>query len=265
MKIGNNTWVITGAGSGMGRELAIQMLAKGATIIAADINMQGLEETRSLAGTHSAKISLHQLNIADKAAVENFAKQVIAIHSSIDGIINNAGIIQPFIKVNELSYEEIERVMQINFYGTLYMIKSFLPHLHTRPESHIVNVTSMAAFIPFPGQSVYSASKAAVRLLTEGLYSEHIGSNVHISVVMPGAVNTNITFNSIGKTPDLDDEAAKMAMPADKAASVIIDGIEQNRTRILVGKDANFLDKFYRLAPTRAIRFITDKMKDMKI
>lgn len=249
----------------MGRELALQMLCKGATIIAADINMQGLEETRTLAGSLATNISLYQLNIADKVAVESFAKQVIAIHGAIDGVINNAGVIQPFIKVNDLSYEQIDRVMQINYYGTLYMIKSFLPHLHTRPEAHLVNVSSMAAFIPFPGQSLYSASKAAVRLLSEGLYSEHIGTNVHISVVMPGAVNTNISFNSIGKVPEANDEAAKMAMPADKAATVIMNGIEQNKLRILVGNDATFLDKFYRFAPTRAIRFITDKMKGIKM
>ncbi len=156
----------------------------------------------------------------------------------VDGIINNAGIIQPFIKVNELSYEVIERVMNINFYGTLYFIKTFLPHLLTRPEAHIVDISSMGGFLPVPGQTIYGASKAAVKLLTEGLNSELTNTNVKVTVVFPGGVRTNIMSNS-GLADRMGSSSAKGAqkiLSADEAAAIIIEGMEQNRYRVLVGR-----------------------------
>lgn len=266
MKVKGKVIVVTGGGSGMGRELVIQLIKKGATVAIADINEKGMAETVQLAGT--SNISAHVLNIADRQAVEAFPNTVIATHGTVDGIINNAGIIQPFVDVNDLDYERIERVMNINFYGTLYMCKAFLPHLLKRPEAHIANVSSMGGFIPFPGQTFYGASKAAVKLLTEGLYAELKDTNVHTTVIHPGAVNTNITSNSgvqsaAAEEAQKDDKANKMAMPANEAAAIMIAGIEKNKYRVLVGKDAGFLDKFYRLAPQKAVNFIVKKMGAM--
>src|SRR6478609_5539744 len=113
MKVANKVIVVTGAGSGMGRELTLQLVQKGATVAMADINEQGMEETAKLAGGGS-KISIHKLNITDRASVEKFPEAVIALHGCVDGLINNAGIIQPFVNVSDLGYDVIERIMNIN-------------------------------------------------------------------------------------------------------------------------------------------------------
>ena len=204
------------------------------------------------------------LNITDKASVEKLLSDALGAFGFVDGIINNAGIIQPFININELGYEAIERVMNINFYGTLYITKTFLPHLLTRPEAHIVNVSSMGGFLPVPGQTIYGASKAAVKLLTEGLHSELLDTNVRVTVVFPGAVNTNITRNSglnNKSESSTENHSAKILSPV-KAAQIIIDGIEQNQNRVFVGKDSKFMDLIYRLKPTFAAKFIQNKMKE---
>ena len=141
-------------------------------MVAIDMNESALQETVVLAGDNKALLATYIVDITKKESVEQFADKIIASHNHVDGIINNAGIIQPFIKVNKLSYDAIERVMNVNFYGTLYMTKTFLPHLLTRPEANTVNISSMGGFLPVPGQTIYGASKAAVKPLTEGLHSE---------------------------------------------------------------------------------------------
>jgi len=150
MKVQNKLIVVTGGGSGMGRALVLDLLSRGAKVVTIDINESALQETASLAGDKQDSLSTFVVDIANKASVEELFSKVIAQFGFVDGIINNAGIIQPFVKVNELKYETIERVMNVNFYGTLYMIKAFLPHLVTRPEAHIVNISSMGGFLPVP-------------------------------------------------------------------------------------------------------------------
>lgn len=267
MKLEGKVIVITGGGSGMGREIALQLLKKGAKVAIADINEESMAETVKLAGGSNNNISTHVLNIANREAVEAFPEIVIKSHGTVDGIINNAGIIQPFIPVNELGYDKIERIMNINFYGTLYMIKSFLPYLLKRPEAHIANTSSMGGFIPFPGQTFYGASKAAIKLLSEGLYAELKDTKVGVTVIFPGAVNTNIMSNSgvTSKATETDSKNAQtnQAMAADKAAEIIIKAIEENKFHILVGKDARFLNLFYRFNPRKAVNFIVKKMSNM--
>ena len=166
MKTQNKIIVVTGGGNGIGRELVLHLLNKGARVAALDISEAGLKETAELAGDKKDKLSLHVVNITDRAAVEALPEQVIAKHGAVDGVINVAGIIQPFVRINDLDYSAIERVMNVNFYGTLYMIKTFLPHLLKRPEAHIANISSMGGFLPVPGQGICGASKAAVKLMT---------------------------------------------------------------------------------------------------
>jgi short-subunit dehydrogenase len=264
MKVQNKTILVTGGGSGMGRELVLNLLSKGSKVVAIDINETSLHETVTLAGSNKGSLTTFIVDITDRAAVEGLLKNVIDQLGFVDGIINNAGIIQPFIKVNELSYEAIERVMNVNFYGTLYMTKTFLPHLLTRPEAHITNISSMGGFLPVPGQSIYGATKAAVKLLTEGLHSELMDTNVKVTVVFPGAVNTNIMKNSgLSVAPQSSAENKSMnILSSSKAAQIIIDGMEQNRYRVLVGKDAKFMDLLYRLKPGYAAKLIYSKMKE---
>lgn len=267
MKVQGKVIVVTGGGSGMGRELTLQLVRKGAKVAIADINAEGMAETAKLAGAEN--VSTHVLNISDREAVEAFPAVVIAHHGVVDGIINNAGIIQPFINVNELDYDRIERIMNINFYGTLYMTKAFLPHLLQRPEAHIANVSSMGGFIPFPGQTFYGASKAAVKMLSEGLYAELKNTNVGVTVIHPGAVNTNIMSNSGVRSAEEEAEMKKgqpdIALDADKAAAIMIKAIERNKFRVMVGKDAQFLDLLYRLAPKTAVNFITKQMSKLNL
>lgn len=268
MKVNNKIIVVTGGGSGMGRELALLLLTKGAKVAVVDINMKTMEETASLAGDLQKNLSIHQLNISNRDEVLALPEKVIAIHGAVDGIINNAGIIHSFVPVNGLEFDKIERVMNINFYGSLNMIKAFLPYLLKRPSAHIANVSSMGGFIPFPGQTIYGASKAAVKLLTEGLYAELADTNVRVTVIFPGAVNTNITTNSGLQTPTgqakADAEAqAKKTLSASEAARIMVKGIEKDKYRILVGKDARMLDILYRINPAWATRFIAKQMKKM--
>jgi short-subunit dehydrogenase len=265
MQVQNKVIVVTGGGSGMGRELVLNLLSKNAIVIAIDINQNGLQETVALAGSSNGKLNTFVVDITSKTAVEAFYENAIAQFGFVDGIINNAGIIQPFIKVNDLSYDAIERVMNVNFYGTLYMIKSFLPNLLTRPEAHIVNISSMGGFLPVPGQTIYGASKAAVKLLTEGLHSELANTKVKVTVVFPGAVNTNISKNSGLNNPrqSTTENKSVKVLSAAKAAQIIIEGMEQNKYRVLVGKDAKFLDLIYRLNPKKAAGFIAGKMKQL--
>ncbi len=264
MKVQNKIIVVTGGGNGIGRALVLNLLSYGASVAAVDVNAAALEETVTLAGDKTHNLSIHVVNITEKAAVEALPAQVIAHHGAVDGLINNAGIIQPFVRLKDLDYDAIERVLNVNFYGTLFMTKMFLPHFLARPEAHIVNISSMGGFMPFPGQTVYGASKAAVKLLTEGLNSELLHSNVRVTVVFPGAIGTNIARNSDAedslKLDSAQMGAFKMLAP-DKAAHKIVRGIEKDRYRILVGVDAVLMDLLYRLSPKHAARFIYQQMK----
>ncbi|MEN9332998.1 MAG: hypothetical protein RLY35_178 [Bacteroidota bacterium] len=265
MNFENKVVVVTGAGSGMGRELVLQLMAKGAHVAAVDFNEKTLNETVAMVHSSASKVSSHILNVADTAAVAALPEAVILEHGHVDAIINNAGIIQPFVRVNDLSFEAIHKVMDVNFFGLLALTKAFLPLLLNRPDAHIVNVSSMGGFLPVPGQSVYGASKAAVKLLTEGLYAELRETNVHVSVVFPGAINTNITANSgvhMDMPKDMDPKDYK-TLEAGKAAQLILEGIERNQLHIYVGSDSKFMNFLYRLAPTFATNFIAKKMKGL--
>jgi len=265
MKVLNKVMVVTGGGNGMGREVVLNLLSKGARVAAVDINEATLHETRGLAGNKENNLSTHIVDITNKDAVTALPQEVIARHGAVDGLINNAGIIQPFVRVNELDYDAIERVMNVNFYGTLYMTKAFLPHLLTRPEAHIANISSMGGFLPVPGQSIYGASKAAVKLFTEGLHSELLTTNVRVTVIFPGAIGTNIAANSgVGISQGAENSAQRNSfnpLAPSKAAEIIVEGIEQNRYRVMVGPDATFLDRFSRLSPQRAANFIFKQMQ----
>ncbi|WP_421798003.1 SDR family NAD(P)-dependent oxidoreductase [Haliscomenobacter sp.] len=255
--------VLTGAGSGIGQELAIQLLRKGARVAGIDIHSDALAQTQALAGVGDDQFKAFVLDISDKQKVDALPAEVIQHFGTVDGLINNAGIIQKFIPINDLNIEDIQRVINVNFYGTVYLTKAFLPLLLERPAAHIVNVSSMGGFIPFPGQTVYGAAKAAVKLFTEGLYAELKATPVRVTVVHPGAIATNIVENSgLGK-PSISSAQANRALPAAKAAELIIKAMERDQFRVMVGKDASFMDLFYRLNPQRAVDFIQRKMADV--
>jgi short-subunit dehydrogenase len=252
--------VVTGGGNGVGRELVLQLIGKGATVFAVDINEQALSDTVKLSG-NSNRLFTYVVDISKREEVFSFANKVIEEHGYVDGIINNAGIIQPFIPLNELDMERIDRVMDINFYGTLYMVKAFLPYLLTRSDAHIVNVSSMGGFLPVPGQSVYGASKAAVKLLSEGLSSELKGTNVKVSVVIPGGIATDIKKNSnIAYNVSGDSKKSSMVLTPSRAAELIIKAMERKKLRTYIGKDCNVMNTLYRLSSSVAMNMINKVM-----
>jgi short-subunit dehydrogenase len=260
----NKVFAVTGGGNGIGRHVVLQLLQKGAKVVALDISEKGLQETQELAKQNEQNLLCHKINIASREEVEALPELINQKFGQIDGVLNVAGIVQPFIKVNDLSYEQIERVMNVNFYGSLYMIKAFLPILLANKDtSVIVNVSSMGGFLPVPGQSVYGASKAALKLLTEGLYAECQGTNVRVCGVFPGAVATNILQNSNVTMESNGETKARTMVTAEDAAKQILDGIEKEKFRVMIGKDSKIMDFLYRLNPKRAVGMITKQMKDL--
>lgn len=266
MKVSQKVIAVTGAGNGIGKEVTLELLRRGARVAALDLRKESLTALQATASEYGENISVHAVDITDKDAVAKLPKQIIAEHGALDGMVNCAGIIQPFVKVNDLEYDAVDRVMRVNFYGALYMTKEFLPHLLRRPEAHLVNVSSMGGFLPVPGQSIYGASKAAVKLMTEGLYAELLDTNVRVSVVFPGATKTDISKNSEVTMENADEKASSSSvkmLPADEAARIIIDGMEADKLHIYTGSDSKMMNKLYRLAPAWATRLIASRMKSL--
>jgi short-subunit dehydrogenase len=266
MKVTGKVIIVTGAGSGIGRELVVQLVQRGARVAAVDVNAATLAETAGLA-READRVATFALDIADRAAVDALPARVTERFGVVDGLINCAGIIQPFVRLNDLPWTANDRVFAVNWLGTLAMTKAFLPLLLQRPVAHIVNVSSMGGFLPVPGQTVYGASKAAMKLMTEGLSAELQGTPVRVTIVFPGAVATNITANS-GVTMKQPAGGAQQASrikttTAEVAARTILDGVEDDAWRILVGSDAKLMDKLARLDPRRATAFIARRMKSL--
>ncbi|GAA0366739.1 SDR family oxidoreductase [Alkalibacterium iburiense] len=263
MKVNGKVIVVTGGGAGMGRALVLELLKRGAQVATLDINEENLLETARLAADYKDKLSTYVVDITSREAIESLVDQVKEKHGAVDGIINNAGVIQPFIDVNDLGYDKVEQVMNINFYGTLYMVKSFLPELLKRPEAHILNVASMGGFLPVPGQSIYGASKAAVKLMTEGLHSELMDTNVGVTIAFPGAIKTDIMKNSQVEREVSEESAGRehKLTTAPDAAKMMVDAIEENAYRVMVGNDAKMMDRMYRLMPKKAASIIAEKLK----
>lgn len=267
MQVEKKVFLVTGGASGIGRALTLELLNRGASVAAVDINQDGLDDTWDMACSYQPQLSKHIVDITDKTAVESLPNKVILNHGAIDGVINNAGIIQPFVRVNDLEYDAIARVMNVNFHGTVNITKTFLPYLLERPEGHIVSISSMGSYVPVPGQTVYGASKAAVKLFTEGLHSELRETNVKVTVVFQGSTDTNIAHNSgitqLPVTGANGDGESFVTIAPDEAAEQIIDGIEKDRYHLFVGKDAAFMNFLYRLSPQRAAKTIFNQMHSL--
>ena len=265
MDVTGKVFVVTGGGNGIGREVVLNLLGRGARVAAVDLSAERLAETAALAGADADRLSTHDVNVTDRASVEQLPQLVLDAHGQVDGLLNVAGIIQRFVHFSELEDSEIERVLSVNFWGVVNMIRAFLPHLLERPQAALVNISSMGAFIPVPGQTIYGASKAAVKLLTEGLHSELRGTPVRVTVVFPGAVATSITQNSGVRAPAVAGANAsnQKVLPPSEAAEIIVQGMEKGAYRVLVGRDAQMMDLFTRLVPERAMTMIADKMASL--
>lgn len=263
MKVKGKVIVVTGAGSGMGRQIALDLTRRKAKVALVDFREETLKETQKLVSELGGESSIHLLDVSDADAVASLPEQVMKSLGAVDALINNAGIIQPFVKVNDLSMKDAMHVMNVNFTGPLMLTKAFLPELIKRPEAHILNVSSMGAYAPVPGQSVYGASKAAIKLFTEGLRSELIQTKVGVTVVFPGAIETNIAANSGMTNMSADTESNFPTTKADVAAKLMVDAIEKNSPRLVIGKDAKTMDIISRINPVYAAKLIYKQMASL--
>ncbi len=255
----NSAAVVTGAASGIGRALALRLAAeKIAGIAIADVNKAGLQETLAMVEKTGVPVSAHIVDVSKLDQIQKLADESLAGHGRVTHLINNAGVAL-IGNAEELSFEDFEWLMGINFWGTVYGTKVFLPILRRQEQGHIINISSIFGIIAPPGQSAYCASKFAVRGFTESLRHELEGSNVLISSVHPGGIKTNICNDSrIGENAT--DEDKKLvrkffdkASPttADQAAEIIVTGIKNKNPRILVGADAKQIDKIQRWFPRK--------------
>lgn len=264
MNVRDKLVVVTGGGSGIGRQVVLGLLERGARVAALDIRQESLDETSELSAAGD-RLSTHVVDVSDRDAVQGVPEQVIATHGSVDGVIHNAGIIQPFVRFVDLDDAAIERVINVNLYGTIHMAKAFVPHLLTRPEAHLAIVSSAACFLPLAGQVIYGATKASVKLLTEGLYAELLETKVSVSAIFPGSVATDIASNSgvdMGVRFESGGKRSR-ATTAEDAARIILDGIEKGRLHIFVGRDARLMNLANRVAPKRTTHLIYKQMKEL--
>ena len=246
--------VITGAASGIGRELAVQLAGRGTHLALADIDEPGLLETASR--ITGVRCTTHVVDVASRAAMESFAANVVAGHGNVHLLFNNAGVTLVSTAAG-VAYDDFEWIMNVNFWGVVHGTKAFLPHLRQADEAHIVNVSSLFGLMGMPLQSTYNATKFAVRGFTEALKMELAGSSVGVSSVHPGGVSTAIAANArigddvpfVTRDKLTKNFERKAITSAEEAAAVIIRGVEKNRRRILVGRDARWLDRVVRWLP----------------
>jgi len=270
MRVRDAVFVVTGGGNGVGREVVLALLHAGARVAAVDIGEAALAETAaqappSLPGERRARLSSHVADVTDRDAVAALPASVVEAFGQVDGLVNVAGVVQPFSPLAELSFEAIERVMGVNFWGTVNTSKAFLPVLTARPAAALVNVSSMGALVPVPGQGAYGASKAAVKLFTEGLLAEHRDTSLSVGVVIPGGIATNILSNSGVRAPASDAAIARsshLTSPRE-AARRVVRALETGQPRTVIGRDAAALDLLSRVAPTRTIDLVARKMADL--
>ncbi|KRA31255.1 MULTISPECIES: SDR family NAD(P)-dependent oxidoreductase [unclassified Nocardioides] len=255
----NKVVVITGAGSGIGRALALNFADKGARLALSDVNETGLVETASLAQKAGAPdVHTAHLDVADREGFVAYAADVAAHFGQVNIVINNAGVALAG-DVTDLSYKDMDWIVGINFWGVVHGTKEFLPHLIESGDGHVVNISSLFGLLAMPGQSAYNATKFAVRGFTEALREEMLiaGHKVGVTSVHPGGIKTAIARSA--RVSDKEDQAAtaklfdeKLArMTPDRAAEIIIKGITKNQARVLVGLDAHALHNFQKFTGSR--------------
>src|SRR5712671_3346300 len=251
---------VTGAASGIGRALALELAARGCDLALADRDEAGLQAVAAeIAKTHSRKVTVHRVDVAEPSEIEAFAQAASGRHPGLNIVVNNAGVAL-LGQFNEIDQAQMEWLMNINFWGVVHSTRAFLPHLSGQREAHIVNLSSIFGIIAPPGQTAYAAAKFAVRGFSESLRHElqMAASPVKLSVVHPGGVATSIVRNSRTGAGVTDNERRALAIERfdsvakttpTAAALRIIKGIENNEPRILIGNDARFMDLLQRFRP----------------
>lgn len=256
----NKVAAITGAGSGIGRALAQELARRGCHLALSDVNLESVIETEARIRGSNVKVTTQRVDVADREAVHAWADQVVKDHGKVNLIFNNAGV-GLGATVEGMRYEDLDWLMSINFGGVVSGTRAFLPHLRASGEGHIVNTSSVFGLVGVPSQSAYNAAKFAVRGFTEALRQEldMLGCGVSATSVHPGGIKTNIA-RAARRDPSV---AALGADPAtvnakvensfittpEVAAKVILEAVEKNKRRVLIGADAYVIDWIARLLP----------------
>lgn len=261
------TAVVTGAASGIGRALSVELARRGARLAISDVDATGLAETESLVAAIGAEVRSDTLDVSQRELVLAYADTVAADFGTVNLVFNNAGIAFTG-SVEQMSFKDIDRVMDVDFGGVVNGTKAFLPHLIASGDGHVVNVSSVFGLFSVPKQSAYNAAKFAVRGFTEALRQEMINDArpVKVTCVHPGGIKTNIARNS-AQVDGIDHD--KLASSFDrlartssaKAANVILKGVEGNRARVLIGADAWVLDKLVRVTGSGYQRIVASVSK----
>ena len=263
--------VVTGAGSGMGRYLSVLLAKDGADVVACDVNQETLNETVEMLRKFNVSVSSHVLDVADKEAIEALPQKVIDQHGKVDLVFNNAGV-STGKHFKDMEEENWDWVMDINLHGVINSTRAFIPHLIDRPEAAIVNTSSIFGMVAVPGQTVYHATKFAVRGFTESLALEmaQTNENLQIHCVHPGHVGTNIVANSRidlqtdeergssiftrnqpTTVEEMADSFKEGGMHPSKAAQIILNGVKKNKRRIFIGLDSKLLELSQRIFPNK--------------
>ena len=261
---------ITGASSGIGRALAVELAKEKCHLALSDVNETGLAETAALARAHGVNVTTARVDVAKRAEVEAWAEEVVRSHGKVNLVFNNAGVALG-ATIEGVRYEDFEWIIGINFWGVVYGTKAFLPHLKASGEGHVVNLSSVFGLIAMPTQGTYNAAKFAVRGMTEALREELALSGAPFSAtcVHPGGIKTNIARAaridpSAGNLTGVDIEASQRnfdkiaATTPEAAAKTILRGVRRNARRVLIGRDAYAIDFVQRLLPT-GYQFLVEK------
>lgn len=260
--------VVTGAGSGIGRALAMELAHSGAKVAICDISSEGLSETEKMLTAIGASVKADRLDVADREAFMAYAEDVNDHFGTVNQIYNNAGIAF-YGDVEVTDFSELERVMNINFWGVVNGTKAFLPHLIASGQGHVINLSSAFGLFAVPGQAAYNSSKFAVRGFTEALYQEMALARhpVKVTAVFPGGV-TSAFLNNMTTAASLGDvdltesfEVRMWSTTPEKAARVILGGVRKNRPRVLVGPDIKLLDMAVRITGPRYQQLVPPIMR----
>ena len=257
LEFAGKTAVITGAASGIGRALAVDLAERGCNLALADINEDALTEVANALASNERKVTATRLDVGRRGDIADFADKVRVEHGEAHLLFNNAGVAAGGT-FEQLSEENFEWLVSINFWGPIRMTRAFLPLMHESGGGHITNISSIFGVIAPAGQTAYSASKFGVRGFSDALRHEMAGSDISVTTVHPGGVNTNIAKSARMSEAATEDEveaglqqaAQNLVMPPREAAGIILRGVERRKPRVLVGKDAHVLHWMERFMPS---------------
>jgi NADP-dependent 3-hydroxy acid dehydrogenase YdfG len=249
--------VVTGAGSGIGQAVCLELARRGADIALVDIDEARLSEVKTAIEAIGRNASQHVVDVSSKQQMAALPEQVLAEHGAVHILVNNAGV-SVNLPFEQQDVADLEWISGINYWGVMYGCKYFLPYLQKADQAHIVNMSSSAGLTGMKGQSSYAATKFAVRGLSESLYVELANSSVGITCVHPGAVATNILaaarMDSTHREKML--KMFHLAMPPEKAARLIVKAIEKNRFKLVFCVESRVLDYMKRLLPTGTLKLM---------